>query len=74
VLLADIHAYLNEKGNFEQIRKTAKYNKRCFAAAGLSEATEFILGVFFSNGARIYGERVKACDGNDGKESEEEHG
>ncbi|HUV80027.1 MAG TPA: tyrosine--tRNA ligase [Candidatus Bathyarchaeia archaeon] len=44
VLLADLHAYLNEKGSFEQIRETAEYNKRCFAASGLSEETEFIFG------------------------------
>lgn len=44
VLLADIHAYLNEKGSFEQIRETAEYNKRCFAASGLSDETEYILG------------------------------
>ena len=44
VLLADMHAYLNEKGSFEQIRETADYNKRCFAASGLSEETEFIYG------------------------------
>lgn len=44
VLLADLHAYLNEKGSFEQIRETAEYNKRCFAASGLSEETEFIYG------------------------------
>jgi tyrosyl-tRNA synthetase len=47
VLLADMHAYLNEKGDFEQIRETAEYNKRCFAAAGLSEETEFIFGSSF---------------------------
>ena len=47
VLLADVHAYLNEKGNFEQIRETAEYNRRCFAAAGLSEETEYILGSSF---------------------------
>jgi tyrosyl-tRNA synthetase len=44
VLLADMHAYLNEKGSFEQIRETAEYNKRCFAASGLSKETEFIYG------------------------------
>ncbi|MHC1610611.1 MAG: tyrosine--tRNA ligase [Candidatus Methanospirareceae archaeon] len=44
VLLADMHAYLNEKGSLEEIRKTAEYNKRCLAAAGLSEETEFIYG------------------------------
>lgn len=47
VLLADIHAYLNEKGDFEQIRETADYNKECFKAAGLSEETEFIFGSSF---------------------------
>ncbi len=47
VLLADIHAYLNEKGSFEQIRETADYNKSCFVAAGLSEETEFIFGSSF---------------------------
>lgn len=44
VLLADLHAYLNEKGDFEQISETAEYNKRCFAASGLSDETEFIYG------------------------------
>ena len=39
VLLADLHAYLNEKGSLEQIRETAVYNKRCFAAAGFSDET-----------------------------------
>ena len=47
VLLADLHAYLNEKGSLEQIRETAEYNKRCFAAAGLSDETEFIFGSSF---------------------------
>ena len=47
VLLADVHAYLNEKGDFEQIRATAEYNRRCFTAAGLSEETEYILGSSF---------------------------
>ncbi|MBN1762321.1 MAG: tyrosine--tRNA ligase [Methanomicrobia archaeon] len=44
VLLADLHAYLNEKGNFEQIGETAEYNKRCFAASGLTDETEFVYG------------------------------
>lgn len=47
VLLADLHAYLNEKGSLEQIRETADYNKRCFAASGLSEETKFIFGSSF---------------------------
>ncbi len=47
VLLADLHAYLNEKGDIEHIRAVADYNQRCFAAAGLSEDTEYILGSSF---------------------------
>ena len=45
ILLADIHAYLNEKGTFEEIRKIAEYNKKAFIALGLDESrTKFILG------------------------------
>ncbi len=45
VLLADIHAYLNEKGTMEEVRKIADYNKRCFIALGLDEnKTDFVLG------------------------------
>ena len=47
VLLADMHAYLNEKGSLEDIRATADYNKRCFTAAGLSDETEYIFGASF---------------------------
>ncbi len=47
VLLADVHAYLNEKGDFEHIRETADYNRRCFSAAGLGDETEYILGSSF---------------------------
>jgi len=47
VLLADLHAYLNEKGDFEQISSTAEYNKRCFEASGLSEETEFVFGTSY---------------------------
>jgi len=32
VLLADVHAYLNEKGTMDEVRKIAEYNKRCFIA------------------------------------------
>ncbi len=45
VLLADVHAYLNEKGDFEEIKKIAEYNKAAFIALGLDEKkTEFVLG------------------------------
>jgi tyrosyl-tRNA synthetase len=45
VLLADIHAYLNEKGTFEEIAEVAEYNKRVFIALGLDESmAKFVLG------------------------------
>ncbi len=48
VLLADIHAYLNEKGGFEEIKKIAEYNKRAFIALGLDESkASFVLGSDF---------------------------
>lgn len=45
MLLADYHAFLNGKGELEDIRETAEYNIKCFKALGLDEnKTEFILG------------------------------
>jgi tyrosyl-tRNA synthetase len=44
VLLADLHAYLNEKGTMDQIRKWARRYKKCFTALGLAEETRFVLG------------------------------
>lgn len=45
ILLADIHAYLNEKGTFEEIAEIADYNKRVFIALGLDESrAKFVLG------------------------------
>jgi tyrosyl-tRNA synthetase len=45
VLLADVHAYLNGKGTFEEIRETAEQMKAQFLAYGLDEEhTEFVLG------------------------------
>lgn len=45
VLLADVHAYLNEKGTMDEVREVAEYNKRCFIALGLDEEkTIFVLG------------------------------
>lgn len=45
VLLADLHAYLNEKGTMEEVKELAEYNKRCFIALGLSEKnTKFVFG------------------------------
>jgi tyrosyl-tRNA synthetase len=48
VLLADVHAYLNDKGSFEEIRETAERMKAQFLAYGLDEdQTEFVYGSEF---------------------------
>ncbi|MDH5686089.1 MAG: tyrosine--tRNA ligase, partial [Hadesarchaea archaeon] len=48
VLLADLHAYLNDKGTLEEIRRVAEYNKHCFIALGLDpKRTDFLLGSDF---------------------------
>jgi tyrosyl-tRNA synthetase len=45
VLLADLHAHLNNKGSIEEIRKIAEYNRECFIAFGLDKKkTKFVLG------------------------------
>ena len=45
VLLADVHAYLNGKGTFEEIRDTAERMRAQFLAYGLDEErTEFVYG------------------------------
>ena len=46
VLLADLHAYLNEKGTLEEVRELAEYNKQCFIALGLGNA-KFVFGSEF---------------------------
>lgn len=48
ILLADVHAYLNNKGTFEEIHETADQMRDQFIAYGLEEkSTEFILGSEF---------------------------
>jgi tyrosyl-tRNA synthetase len=48
VLLADVHAYLNGKGTFEEIADTAERMRDQFVAYGLDESqTEFRLGSEF---------------------------
>ncbi|MBA1341514.1 MAG: Tyrosine--tRNA ligase [ANME-2 cluster archaeon] len=48
VLLADVHAYLNEKGTMEEVREIADFNKECFIALGLEEGkTRFVYGSDF---------------------------
>lgn len=44
ILLADLHAYLNEKGTIDQIEEWARYYRRCFAALGLKSDTKYVLG------------------------------
>ncbi|WP_255191174.1 tyrosine--tRNA ligase [Natronobeatus ordinarius] len=45
ILLADVHAYLNGKGTFEEIRETAERMRAQFLAYGLDEErTEFVYG------------------------------
>jgi tyrosyl-tRNA synthetase len=48
VLLADVHAYLNQKGTLEEVHKTADYNRDCFIALGLDpQRTRFVYGSDF---------------------------
>ena len=48
VLLADVHAYLNDKGSFADIRHTAERMRDQFIAYGLDESkTQFVLGSDF---------------------------
>ena len=48
VLLADVHAYLNDKGSFAEIRSTAERMRDQFIAYGLDESnTQFVLGSDF---------------------------
>ncbi|SEH59291.1 tyrosyl-tRNA synthetase [Halopenitus malekzadehii] len=48
VLLADVHAYLNDKGSFEAIRRTAERMRDQFIAYGLdADKTQFVLGSDF---------------------------
>ncbi|WP_158058730.1 tyrosine--tRNA ligase [Halorussus halophilus] len=45
ILLADVHAYLNGKGSFEEIEETAEKMRAQFLAYGLDEEqTEFVYG------------------------------
>jgi len=48
VLLADVHAYLNGKGTFEEIQATAERMREQFIAYGLDpDAVEFVYGSSF---------------------------
>jgi tyrosyl-tRNA synthetase len=43
VLLADLHAFLNRKGNMREVRDLAAYNRACFEGLGLRDV-EYVLG------------------------------
>ncbi|MEZ3142939.1 tyrosine--tRNA ligase [Halobaculum sp. MBLA0143] len=48
ILLADVHAYLNDKGSFEEIRETGERMREQFLAYGLDpDQTEFVYGSEF---------------------------
>jgi tyrosyl-tRNA synthetase len=48
ILLADVHAYLNDKGTFEEIQATAEVMQEQFLAYGLDATlTEFVFGSSF---------------------------
>jgi tyrosyl-tRNA synthetase len=44
VLLADFHAYLNEKGTMDQISEWSRLYHQCFSALGFAKDTRFVLG------------------------------
>lgn len=45
VLLADLHAFLNQKGTMDEVKDLADYNRRCFEGAGLKgKGVKFVLG------------------------------
>ena len=37
IFIANLHAYLNNKGTLDELNEVAKYNIKCFKALGLSE-------------------------------------
>nr|1U7X_A Chain A, Tyrosyl-tRNA synthetase [Methanocaldococcus jannaschii]1U7X_B Chain B, Tyrosyl-tRNA synthetase [Methanocaldococcus jannaschii] len=45
ILLADLHAYLNQKGELDEIRKIGDYNKKVFEAMGLK--AKYVYGSTF---------------------------
>nr|1ZH0_A Chain A, Tyrosyl-tRNA synthetase [Methanocaldococcus jannaschii] len=45
ILLADLHAYLNQKGELDEIRKIGDYNKKVFEAMGLK--AKYVYGSSF---------------------------
>jgi len=55
VLLADLHAYKNNKGELEWLQDMAKYWEEVFRALGLTEA-EYVLGSEFQDSEDYHGD------------------
>ncbi|HJJ47416.1 MAG TPA: tyrosine--tRNA ligase [Methanocorpusculum sp.] len=60
VLIANLHAYLNRKGTFEQIKELADYNRACIEAVGLKGA-KFVLGTDVQLTAKYQTEVLTLC-------------
>ncbi|MDR0439163.1 MAG: tyrosine--tRNA ligase [Methanocalculaceae archaeon] len=62
VLIANLHAYLNRKGTFEQIKELAEYNRACIEACNLKGA-EFVLGTDIQLTPKYQTEVLTLCQG-----------
>ena len=74
ILLADLHAYLNDKGSLEEIEKISNYNMKCFRALGLSEDAEFILGSSFQTLEEYTYKIYESCTFNNFNTSKTKYG
>jgi tyrosyl-tRNA synthetase len=62
VLIANLHAYLNRKGTFEQIKELAEYNQACIKACNLKDV-EFVLGTDIQLTPKYQTEVLTLCQG-----------
>jgi tyrosyl-tRNA synthetase len=62
VLIANLHAYLNRKGTFEQIKELAEYNQACIKACSLKDV-EFVLGTDIQLTPKYQTEVLTLCQG-----------
>ncbi|HJJ99463.1 MAG TPA: tyrosine--tRNA ligase [Methanocorpusculum sp.] len=62
VLIANLHAYMNQKGAFEHIKELAEYNKACIEACGL-KGSEFVLGTNVQLTPKYQTEVLTLCQG-----------
>ncbi len=60
ILLADFHAWLNEKGSVEDIKKTAEIYKKSMTALGVdAKKSEFVLGSSFQLKPKYFSDVMK---------------